>query len=256
MRQHWSRDLKEAGKRATRVSPEAAHSPWGGSVCGESGERRLPGDGRGGRDASVRHPTRCHSQHGQLSGAQGCKGAHDKARSALRREADASRWNRGRGCGAHGRALHSAAWGGGRGRWQPRASLGWESHAVGIEPQGCPLLSHFPNCRESTGRARGGRRAGMGAREVTLPKLRYGHSATQHGACPAPGRCRNFSQGLHLVRWALRFSDVPSASQKGVHESLCTDEEPRPGGGRVLAPPPSARLSPQSGPRQVLAASN
>lgn len=44
MRQHWSRDLKEAGKRATRVSPEAAHSPWGGSVCGESGERRLPGD--------------------------------------------------------------------------------------------------------------------------------------------------------------------------------------------------------------------
>lgn len=119
MRQHWSRDLKEAGKRATRVSPEAAHSPWGGSVCGESGERRLPGDGQGGRDASVRHPTRCHSQHGQLSGAQGCKGAHDKARSALRREADASRWNRGRGCGAHGRALHSAAWGGGGGAGSP-----------------------------------------------------------------------------------------------------------------------------------------
>lgn len=66
MRQHWSRDLKEAGKRATRVSPEAAHRPWGGSVNPESGACQVTA--RGGRDASVRHPTRCHSQHGQLSG--------------------------------------------------------------------------------------------------------------------------------------------------------------------------------------------
>lgn len=134
MRQHWSRDLKEAGKRATRVSPEAANRPWGGSVNPESGACQVTA--RGGRDASVRHPTRCHSQHGQLSGAQGCKGTHDKARSALRREADASRWNRGRGCGAHGRALHSAAWGGGggagsRGRpWAGRA-MPWGSSRKG-----------------------------------------------------------------------------------------------------------------------------
>lgn len=252
MRQHWSRDLKEAGKRATRVSPEAANRPWGGSVNPESGACQVTA--RGGRDASVRHPTRCHSQHGQLSGG-------------LQRGSRQSEVGTAQGSGRFPVEPRAGLWrprprpaqrclGRGRGRWQPRASLGWESHAVGIEPQGCPLLSHFPNCRESTGRARGGRRASMGAREVTLPKLRYGHSATQHGACPAPGRCRNFSQGLRLVLWALRFSDVPSASQKGVHESLCTDEEPRPGGGRVLAPPPSARLSPQSGPRQVLAASN
>lgn len=49
MRQHWSRDLKEAGKRATRVSPEAAHSPWGGSVNRESGACQVTAEEAGTR---------------------------------------------------------------------------------------------------------------------------------------------------------------------------------------------------------------
>lgn len=105
--------------------------------------------------------------------------------------------------------------------------------------------------------AQGGPGAGEGLARVPgrspLPKLRHGDSATQHRRLSGPWEVRELQPGPPSP---LRFSSVPSASQKAVRESLCAHEEPRRGGARVLGPPPSVWPSPRTGPWQALAASN
>lgn len=224
----------------------------------QRGELGLPGD-RTRRQGSVRerHPIGCHSQHRPLSGARGCKGAHDKrsVSSALHRSSAEQRRG-GRGICAPCPRLRPArcclSGLAAEGSWSPAP---WAGRAMpcGSSSKGT-VCCHASLTAEG---AQGGPGAGEGLARVPgrspLPKLRHGDSATQHRRLSGPWEVRELQPGPPSP---LRFSSVPSASQKGVRESLCAHEEPRRGGARVLGPPPSVWPSPWTGPWQALAASN
>lgn len=183
-----------------------------GELEEQRGEPGPPGDSTG-RQGSVRErpPTRCHREHRQLSGAPGRKGAHDEALPRPAHQLCAALPG-GAGLAALD-GLSPAPW---PGRAMPRGS----------SRKGA-LCCHAASTAEA---AQGGPGAGQGPAWVPgrspFQNLGTGTLRLSTDACPAPGRCRNLSQGLRRVRQALRFSDVPSAFRKGAH-SPCAQPRDR-----------------------------
>lgn len=228
----------------------------------QRGEPGLPGDSAGWqRSVRQRHPIGRQNQHRPLSGAQGCKGAHDKrsASSAPHR----SSGNSGAGAVAlrpprpHPQPCPAQRGLSGLAAEGSRSPAPWAGRAMpcGSSSKGT-VCCHTSSTAEG---AQGGPRAGEGPAWVPgrspLPKLRCGDSATQRRRVSSPCEVQELlpgppsaPPGSAVFRRPLSFPE--GSSRVPVHRRG-TEAGRSTGPGTSTVP-----LSPWTGPRQVPAASN